>query len=114
MADFRDIFTSDKMQTAIAGAAGGLVRWLTLRSDWKEGLAGIIIGGICALYLWPIAEPVAAQLVGGFVVDPSSRASFSGFLIGLGGLAVSGMVIDIWKARRSNVNKKEKPDADEG
>lgn len=90
----------DKGQVAIAGGLGGLVRWLTLRTHWLDGLISIIVGAICALYLGPLAEPAISAMVGTFVPDPTSRASFSGFIIGLGGISVAGLVMDLWQKRR--------------
>lgn len=97
----------EKGQIAIAGALGGIVRWLSLREDWQSGLISIIVGAICALYLAPLAIPTIEPLIGKIVVDSASRAGFSGFLIGIGGIAVSGFVIDLWKARTRQV-KREK------
>jgi len=91
---------SDKGQLALAGALGGVVRWLSLREDWRSGLTSLTVGAICAVYLGPVAIPFIEPIVGKIVVDAASRAGLSGFIIGIGGIAVAGFVIDIWKARR--------------
>ena len=108
-------FFGEKAQVAIAGAAGGLVRWLTLRAHWHDGLISIVAGAICALYLGPLAQPAITAMIGTFVLDPTSRASFSGFIIGLGGVSVAGFVMDVWKSRRwkAEADKKER-DRDNG
>lgn len=98
-----DILTSilgEKGQVALAGAAGGLVRWLTLRSRPVDGLIAIAVGAISAIYLGPLAEPAVNALLGTIVVEESSRSAFSGFIIGLGGITVTGFVMDVWRARR--------------
>jgi hypothetical protein len=94
----------EKGQLAVAGALGGVVRWLSLREDWKDGLVSITVGAICAVYLSPLAIPLFDSVLGKIVVDAAARHSFSGFLIGIGGIAVSGLVLDIWKARRTQVS----------
>ena len=96
----------EKGQLAMAGALGGVVRWLSLREDWQSGIISITVGAICALYLAPLTIPAIEPLIGKIVVDATSRAGFSGFIIGIGGIAVSGFVIDLWKAR-ARQNRKD-------
>lgn len=101
MGTFFEWLFSVKGQIALAGALGGVVRWLTLRQMWREGLASILVGGICAVYLGPLASPVLDNIVGIFNVAPDARASFSGFVIGVGGIAVAGAIMDFWRARKA-------------
>lgn len=99
----------EKGQLAVAGALGGVVRWLSLREDWKDGLISIAVGAICAVYVSPLAIPLFDSVLGKIVVDAASRHSFSGFVIGVGGIAVSGLVLDVWKARRRQVTDDKLP-----
>jgi len=101
MSLFSDFIAGPTVQVALAGAAGGLVRWITLRSPWQDGGLMIIVGGLSAIYLGPLAEPAITALIGSFVIDEISRKTFSGFAIGLGGIGVAGIVIDFWKTKRS-------------
>lgn len=94
----------EKGQVALAGAAGGLVRWLTLRSRPLDGLVAILVGAISALYLGPLAEPAIDALLGNVIVEESSRGAFSGFVIGLGGISITGFVMDFWSERRKRGN----------
>jgi hypothetical protein len=93
---------SDAGRAAIAGAAGGLVRWVTLRDDWREGLTGLLVGSICAIYLGPLAEPLLDPVIGK-IAPGDSAAGFASFVIGLGGISIAGFILDIIKARRSKV-----------
>lgn len=90
----------EKGQLAMSGALGGVVRWMSLREDWRTGLTSLLVGAICAVYLGPLAIPIIEPIVGKIVVDEASWQGLSGFIIGIGGIAVAGFVIDIWKARR--------------
>ena len=92
---------SEKAQAVLAGALGGVVRWLTIREDWRSGLISITVGAICALYLSPLAIPAIEPILGKIVLDPAARAGFSGFVMGIGGIAVAGFFIDVWNARRA-------------
>lgn len=99
----------DKAQVILAGAAGGIVRWLTLRESWRDGIVSIVVGAICALYLGPLIEPLLEPVIGRIVVDAVRRAAFSGFMIGLGGIVVAGLVIDAWNIRRALIRKRDEP-----
>lgn len=98
-----DWFPISEARMALAGGSGGLVSWFTLRSPWREGVTQVIVGAICAVYVGPLAIPLLAPVLSGLIVDDASRSSFGGFLIGVGGLTVSGMFIDMWRARRGKV-----------
>lgn len=87
-------------QAPVAGALGGVVRALTLRLPMIEGASSVAIGAICAIYLSPLAMPVVESALGPVMVDDASRVGFAGFVIGLGGIAVSGLVLDIFQAIR--------------
>lgn len=88
---------ADKGSTILAGALGGVVRWITLKESAKEGAASVICGAICAVYLGPLIQPAITPLLGTFVVEEASRSAFGGFILGLGGITVSGFVIDFLK-----------------
>jgi hypothetical protein len=88
---------------AVAGAAGGIVRWLRLRESLRDGLTSVIIGGVCAVYLEPLALPALEPVLGKIIANPSKLSNLSAFLVGIGGIAVSGFVIDLWAARRRQI-----------
>jgi len=96
------LFT-DKAQVTTAGALGGVVRWLSLRESWKNGFISVIVGGICALYLGPLATPVTDTFFGKVVLDPTSRETLSGFIVGVWGIALSGLLMDVLAARRKQL-----------
>lgn len=98
MGSIFDWFREDPGRTIVAGAAGGVIRWVALRESWKDGLTSIIVGAICAVYLGPLVEPVLEPLIGKLVIDEGSRSGFSGFVVGLMGIGLAGFVIDVSKA----------------
>lgn len=91
------LMLADKGSTILAGALGGVVRWITLKESMREGAASVICGAICAVYLGPLIQPAITPLLGTFVVEEASRSAFGGFILGLGGITVSGFVIDFLK-----------------
>ena len=105
----------DKAGLAFIGALGGLVRWVTLREHWLDGFASITVGGVMS---GVFAEPFAPILLGAtssalkasepvlgaVVLDAADFAGPSGFLIGIGGIAISGLIIDLWRALRKRAS----------
>jgi hypothetical protein len=89
---------------AVAGAAGGIVRWLTLRESWRNGVTSVIVGSVCAVYLEPLALPALEPILGKVIANPSKLSNLSAFLVGIGGIMVSGFVIDLWTARRRQLS----------
>jgi len=85
---------SDAANAAIAGAAGGLVRWLTLRDNPRDGIASLIVGAVCAIYLGPIVEPMLRPVFG--AISPGrDPQGFAAFVVGLGGIGLAGFVIEV-------------------
>ncbi len=100
------------VQTGIAGTLGGAVRWMTLRSDWRTGLIGLVVGGISSLYLSPLVRPILGPLVGLLTYDPFQTANFSGFVVGISGITITGLIMDIIAARRRKVDADVRGDKD--
>ncbi len=96
---FAWMFT-DESKAALAGAAGGIVRWVTLREHWKDGLTSLLVGALCAIYLGPLANPLLEPWMGPIVPGRDTNG-FSSFVVGLGGISISGMLIDLIRARRT-------------
>lgn len=84
------------------GALGGVVRWLTLRHSLREGLVTIVVSGICAMYLGPLAVPLIQPFITN-VAPAGDAVGLSAFLIGMGGITISGLILDIFERRRRDV-----------
>ena len=103
---------SDGGRAAVAGAAGGLVRWLTLREKPREGAISLLVGSLCAIYLGPLAEPLLDPVIGK-IAPGDSAAGFASFVVGLGGISIAGLILDIIKARSVAVRADGNGDRDE-
>jgi hypothetical protein len=97
-------FLSPDGQAALAGALGGLVRWITLRERWTDGVAALIVGAICAMYLGPLIEPILTPTIGR-IAPRQDATGFSAFVVGLGGISLSGLLIDLIRARRAQTKR---------
>jgi hypothetical protein len=92
---------------ALAGALGGAVSWLTRRGSVIDGIVQIVVGAICAVYLSPLAIPAMNQAVGPVIGTPEELARLSGFVLGIGGVSVSGFILDLMHLRRLAISRKE-------
>lgn len=96
----------ETVQVILSGAMGGVVRWLTLKERASSGIVSIIVGAICAVYLGPLVQPILAPFIQVVLTEQVSRASFTGFIVGIGGISISGFIIDVIRARREEAKAK--------
>ncbi|TNE55196.1 MAG: hypothetical protein EP341_05445 [Sphingomonadales bacterium] len=89
---------SDAGRAAIAGALGGVVRWITLRERPKEALGSLVVGSVCAIYLGPLVEPIMEPVIGK-IAPNGDPAGFASFVVGLGGISIASFVIEIFRAK---------------
>lgn len=81
-------------KAALAGAAGGMMRWITLRSDWREGAAALVGGTICGVYLGPLALSILQPFLSP-LLPFTSLTALAGFAAGAGGIGLTGFIIDV-------------------
>lgn len=79
----------------VAGAAGGVIRWITLQESWKTGLATIVASCLMGGFMAPIFSPDIAELFGASILVATS---FLAVLIGIVSLTVSNVVIRFTKS----------------
>ena len=104
---------TDSGKIVLAGALGGLVRWVTLRNSWTEGISSMVVGGICALYLGPLITPLLEPVIGSIAPDGDAQG-FASFVTGLGGISISGILIDIINTRRESLTDEEDKNGKDG
>ena len=109
-----DFLGGDKAQLLLAGAAGGVVRWMTLRDYWTDGLISMVIGALSAMYLSPLAVPSLITWFGHINVAPENVGPLSGFLLGIGGITISGLIIDAWRLYRRFIRQSKQQPGDAG
>ena len=99
--DFIYWLSTDAGRAALAGALGGVVRWLTLRERPKEAAASLFVGAACAVFLGPLVEPIMEPIMG--KLAPTGDATgFASFVVGLGGISIASFVIQIFRARQQS------------
>ena len=116
MGERPDILTwllSEPGKAALAGALGGIVRWVTLREHWRDGIVSLLVGAICAIYLGPLVAPLLEPVIGR-LAPGGDTAGFSAFVVGIGGMSISGLLIDVFRARRDEMGKGEVGKGDGG
>jgi hypothetical protein len=80
----------------LGGAAGGIIRWISLQESWKTGLATIVASCLMAGFSTPALSPyVAAQLEQPLLAVTSLLA----ILIGIVSLTLSNVLIRFAKSQ---------------
>lgn len=85
---------------ALAGAAGGVLRWITLRTHWRDGLIAIVAGVICSVYFTDALAPVLVVVIHAVpglalvVVEIEQVRGPAGLLAGITGISITGFLID--------------------
>ena len=92
-------------QLALAGAAGGVVRSITLRENWKEGVGSLVVGIACSIYASPLSLIVFEPLLGKLIVKPGALDTFAGFATGVAGMAFVGFIRDFYRWRTGKIGK---------
>lgn len=64
------------------------------------------VGMLCAAYLHPLAVPILERAFGAIVADRVQLISMSGFFIGVGGEAVTYVLLRVWNRSGANTDKK--------
>lgn len=109
-----DFYSVDAAKAALAGAAGGVVRWITLRQSAREGFGAILVGSLGALYAGPIVQPILEPVIGQ-IAPGGDSAGFAAFIVGIGGIGIFGWLIDVVSVKpksKENANAKEDESGD--
>jgi hypothetical protein len=99
--------STDPGKAVIAGGLGGVVRWLTLRHSLAEGIVTIVIGGICAMFLGPLTTPILEPTIGK-IAPVGNAAGLGAFIVGMAGVSLSGLIMDIFERKRRGANDVDK------
>ena len=106
MHDFLDWLRSEEGRLVLSGAMGGMARWLALKQGWPDNVISVALGLICAVNLGPVVLQWLAPVLGFAGVTGLPAAMLSGFLAGVGGIAIIGLIIDAWDIRRKLLRSK--------
>lgn len=98
--------SSDQATLLVAGALGGIVRWATLRQNWREGVMAMAVGAICSLYLGPVMLPIVVATIGP-LTPGGDLQGLASFLVGVAGISLTGFLIDVFDAKFLKSKKKK-------
>ncbi len=91
-----EILRDPATNVILAGAAGGLVKWIRLRESFNSGIVNVILGGVVAYYISPIALAVIRGSLGSMIdMTAAEQARLGGFIIGSMANSVVGAVTDL-------------------
>lgn len=91
--------TGEVGRVLLAGASGGLVRWLVQeKRRLRDGVIAVVAGAPSAFYLGP-AVPGLMELAGVNVANDPNMTQTFGFLAGLGGMSLAKALIGLIESR---------------
>lgn len=89
-------------RAAIAGAAGGLVRWLiSARRTIRDGAASIFVGLLMASYATPLMMALLERWLGEIKGDVQGAA---GFAAGIVGMSITKLAMAMLDAHTRRIN----------
>ncbi|KJS45248.1 MAG: hypothetical protein VR71_02230 [Roseovarius sp. BRH_c41] len=92
----------------LAGASGGLVRWLVQeKRRLRDGVIAVVAGAPSAFYLGP-AVPGLMEFAGMRVADSPNMTQTFGFLAGLGGMSLAKALIGLIEARVTSGSEEQR------
>lgn len=91
---------------AFSGLCGGMARWIADRQRlWPVGMGTIAMGGLTATFLWPVARPLTEGVMGKTDMDPGTALMFGGFVSGVFGVTLIGLMLDIVHSKRRRIEE---------
>ncbi|MTH79408.1 hypothetical protein [Paracoccus aestuariivivens] len=101
--------TGEAGRAALAGAAGGLVRWLmSERKKMRDGVVSIVAGMLMARYATPLMMALLEKYFGSMTGDVQGTA---GFAAGIVGMSLAKFFMGIIEAQVRRINGSGQPDA---
>ena len=98
------LFPDGVEKTAMAGFCGAIVYWITNKKSPRDGLLCMIVGVISAIYLGPLIEPIIAKA---FETTSELPQTLSGFICGMCGISLNGLILDLVHFRTRAIREKE-------
>jgi len=96
-------FAGEAGRAAIAGAAGGLIRWLmSERRRIRDGILAVVAGLLFARYLSPIMQALITTWIGD-LGDGDAVRDTAAFAAGLGGMSVAKIILAVIDAQAAKL-----------
>lgn len=94
----------------MSGLCGGVCRtFMEPGPIWPHAVGTVLTGLFVAAFLWPAGAPLVEPLVGRLDLAPPERAMFGGFMTGLMGVTLVGLILDFARARRRKLEEDFEP-----
>ena len=94
--------TGESGKVFIASGAGGLARWMSVKSERRrirDGVVAVISGAIAGSYMWPAVLGMMS-LISGRVLEPSAdNVAMAAFVAGTMGMSAVKIIIALIEAR---------------
>lgn len=90
------IFADPTVNILLAGAAGGLIKWVRLQEPRTTGLLSVLVGAVVAFYMSPIAVTAVESSLGVVIeMTEIEKARFGGFIVGSTAMLLVGAISEL-------------------
>lgn len=97
---FWALLKTDVGSLGVAGVAGAIAVSMVEWSGWVQLARKVVVGGICAVYLAPLAVPLLSFFLNGLSVTESHAPTLGGFVMGMFGIVFVEFILHIIRARQ--------------
>lgn len=97
-------------QLVLAGALGGVIRWLTVASHWRAGIGHILAGAIMGNYLGAFAFALLRPMADLSIIQPTDAQLLGAHIAGVVGInlyTIPSDYIRAWKPSPKASDPKE-------
>lgn len=93
-------------RVVIAGAAGGLIRWIMdERRRWRDGIVAVTTGVIFANYATPVGLILLNNWFGPLDAANAQIRDSAAFAMGIGGMTVGKLIMAMFEKHAANLRK---------
>lgn len=90
------VFADSTINVMVAGAAGGLIKWVRLQEPTRVGLLSVLVGAVVAFYLSPVAVTAVESSLGVVIaMTEIEKARLGGFIVGSTAMLLVGAVSEL-------------------
>lgn len=94
------VFLLERFSLPIAGALGGIIRWVSLQSPWRAGIGHVAIGAIIGNYFGPAVFIVLQQPAATMGMLPADAAALGAHVAGAFGPNIYTVPTDFFRGWR--------------
>lgn len=91
------VLKNEMFVLGVSGVAGAIAVAMVEWDGWLQLLRKVTVGGLCAIYLSPLAVPLLAFFLSGLSVPTDNAPTLGGFIMGMVGIVIVEFFIHVFR-----------------